>query len=345
MSVQPIMSEQYELTDLSEAIEFYFDKGWTDGLPVVPPTENGVRAFIEHSGILPSTVLGTVPTRGRVVTAEKVAINALMAGCLPEYMPVIIAATEAILDDAYNLHGCTASTGGSAVLMVINGPITKELNVNSGVNLFGPGVRANATIGRTMRLILMNVCGAIPGVLDKSTIGHPGKYSFCIAEAEDISPWEPLHVERGFSVSTSTVTVFPALGPYQIANRFSETPEGILSNFADAMKAIGPNQTETMLVLSPQHAQLIAQGGWSKVDVKGFLFERSKRTIKDWLDNCRIEEAEVTGELSEPLSVLREPDSTTVIVGGGEAGVFSSIVPMWAGGSGARSVSRIIKRP
>ena len=168
-----------------------------------------------QTGRSPDEILGYVPVRQRRITVEKVAINAVMAGCLPEYMPVVLAAVEAMCDEGYNLHGSSASTGGSATLLIVNGPIAKELGINSGANLFGPGCRANATIGRALRLILMNVCGAIPGTLDRSTMGHPGKYTYCIAENEADSPWEPYHVEKGFAADTSTVTVLPALGPHQ----------------------------------------------------------------------------------------------------------------------------------
>ena len=197
MTTQKLVSKGFEFDDAADAVEFYFERGWADGLPVVPPTDDTVRRFLDEAGRAPSDIVATEPTRGRVITAEKVAINVVMAGCLPEYMPVVLAAIEAMDQPKFNLHAITARTMGAAVLTVVNGPVAGRLGMNSGVNVFGPGCRPNATIGRAIRLVLTNVSGASPGELDKATLGHPGKYSFCIAEAEDVSPWSPLHVERG----------------------------------------------------------------------------------------------------------------------------------------------------
>ncbi len=172
MSYVVLSSNKYKVGNLFEAIEMYFERGWTDGLPIVPPTKEKVRQFVEYAGRGPNEILCHVPVRRRIITVEKVAINAVMAGCLPQYMPVILAAVEAMGEDAYNLHGSAASTGGSATLLIVNGPIAGELGLNSGANLFGPGCRANATIGRALRLILINVCGAIPGTLDNGASGQ-----------------------------------------------------------------------------------------------------------------------------------------------------------------------------
>ena len=172
-------------------------RGGRTGCRLCPPTPERVGEFLDYVGRSPSEILGTEPTKGRVITVEKVAINAVMAGCLPEYFPVVLAAVEALVEPQFNLHAITVSTMGAAVLAVVNGPIANDLAMNSAVSVFGPGHRANATIGRAIRLVIINVTGAVPGVLDKATLGHPGKYTWCIAEAEEVSPWEPLHVERG----------------------------------------------------------------------------------------------------------------------------------------------------
>src|SRR5215208_532186 len=207
-----------EVPDALAAIELYFQQGWTDGLPIVPPTEERVRECLEYSGHQASDVVGLVAPRNITITAEKVAINAVMAGCLPAYTPVVFAAVEAMADDRFNLHASMASTAGAAPLAIVNGPVTQEIGLNSGDNVFGPGWRANATIGRALRLVLMNVCRGQPGVMDKSTLGHPGKYSYCIAENEIDSPWEPLHVERGLQAAVSTVTLFAAEAPAYVKN-------------------------------------------------------------------------------------------------------------------------------
>jgi len=342
MSTQSLSSEQYQVADLEEAIEFYFQQGWTDGLPVVPPTEGKVVAALEKAGLAPSDVLGVVPVRGRVVTAEKVAINVVMAGCLPEYMPVVVAAVRAICEDPFNLNGCAASTGGSSVMLVINGSIRQRLEFNSGVNVFGPGWRANATVGRAVRLVLMNVCGATPGVLDKSTLGHPGKYSFCIAEDEESSPWEPLHQERGFSQDSSTVTAFAAQSPWQVGNSAGNTPEGVLMGIADLISGTGSGQGEIIVVPPQEVMHHIKNAGWTKAQVRQFLFDHAYRTVGE------IARADGSGPLMDPaketevVRACQSPESITLIPAGGEAGAFSAVIPIWGGGIGSRSVIKEI---
>ena len=250
MTVRSLTSKRLEFASADEAIESYLERGWTDGLPVVPPTPVRVGDFLEYSGRPPSEIIGAEPTKGRVITAEKVAINAVMAGCLPEYGPVVLAAVEALCEPSFNLHAITVSTAGAAVLVAVNGPAASETGLNSGVSLFGPGHRANAAIGRAVRLVIGNVTGAAPGVLDKATLGHAGKYTWCIAEAEETSPWEPLHVEpweplhveRGLPADQGAVTVFAGLSPIQVSNGESDRPEEILDSFTDAMFAAGPEQ-------------------------------------------------------------------------------------------------------
>jgi hypothetical protein len=207
---------QVEWADVVEAIEQCYALGWTDGLSVVPPTVERVNTFLEYVRRAPDEVLGTLPERRREITVGKVAANAVMAGCKPEYFPVVIAATEAMLDAAFNLIGPSSSQGSAAVLTIVNGPITRELGINCRNNLFGPGHRANATIGRAIRLILMNACASIPGLFDRSILGESAKYSYCIAENETETHWLPLHVERGFAHEQSTVTVFACWSPRQL---------------------------------------------------------------------------------------------------------------------------------
>ena len=191
MAQGQLASQTFQVPDTVEAIEFYFEQGLTDGLPVVPPTPDMVARFLDAIGKAPGDVLGTIPTRKREITAEKVAINAIMAGCKPEYMPVVATAISAMCEEKFNLHGTSASTAGTGHMVLVHGPIVKELDINYANNLFGPTKRSNATIGRAIRLIIMNVCGSVPGILDKSTFGHPGKYSYCFAENEELSPWAP----------------------------------------------------------------------------------------------------------------------------------------------------------
>ena len=271
-----------------EAIERCYELGWTDGLPVVPPTEQRVKEFIERSGRPSDEVVGELPERRREITVDKVAANAVMAGCLPEYMPVVLAATEAMLEPIFNLVGPSSSMGGSAILSIVNGPIAKELNINSRNNLFGPGNRANATIGRAVRLILMNACAAIPGVFDRSVIGHPGKYTYCIAEADTETHWTPLHVERGFSPAESTVTVFAGESPRQI--RAVGHPEPIMMAIADVASSLGSNMSTSGSVgdtgIGVRQGQIVVTiagnsslwKDWTKSQIKEYLFNRTAVT-------------------------------------------------------------------
>ena len=342
MTAGAITSSRYELDDALRAIEFYFEKGWTDGLPVVPPTEARVREFLERSGRAPDEVVGRLDARRRVVTAEKVAINAVMAGCMPEYTPVVMAVVAAMSEDQFNLHGISASTGGAAVLVIVHGPIAAALGLNSGVNIFGPGNRANATIGRAVRLVLMNCFGAQPGLLDKATVGHPGKYTYCIAEDEAGSPWEPLHVARGLAPEQSAVTVFAAEGPHQVYNESATTPERLLDTYAaslrDAGNLSGPRAGEYLVLIVPQHYRYIGAAGWTRGQVQGYLFEQARVTAAD-LE--RAGKAARRMEPGEAAPVVAAPDDFLVMAGGGSAGGMAAIVPPWLGKS-SRAVTRAI---
>lgn len=276
------MSEIGETTTVQwdsalEAIERCYELGWTDGLPVVPPTEARVAEFIERTGRPSGEVVGELPERRREITVGKVAANAVMAGCLPEYMPVVLTATEAMLDPVFNLVGPSSSMGGSAILTIVNGPMVRELNINARNNLFGPGNRANATIGRTIRLTLLNVFRIVPGIADKSTQGNPGKYSFCIAERADRNPWPALCEEFGFPEGVSCVTVFAGAGFCNVENHGGNTPEAILDTMASAMANYGCISTgQSVVVLSPEHAEIVARTGWTKAEVRQYLFEHAK---------------------------------------------------------------------
>ena len=343
MSTQPLTSERLGFDDEGDVVEHYLRQGWTDGLPIVPPTVDKVRQFLEYAGRSPSEIIATEPVRGRVVTAEKVAINSVMAGCLPDYFPVVLTALEAMGEPQFNLHGMTVSTMGAAVLMVVNGPIATELGLNSGVSVFGPGHRANATIGRAVRLVISNVTGAVPGQLDKATLGHAGKYTWCIAEAEEVSPWEPLHVERGLSASQSAVTIFAGLSPTQVANGASHSPEPILASLSDAMFAVGRDQTELIVMLCPEHIGYIKSAGWSKQQVKEFLFKTAQRPLSEWEKRGALPQGLGSDDPDALAGVALSPDSITVIVAGGAAGAFSDIIALWGGGSNSRSVTREIQ--
>ncbi|MBV8394545.1 MAG: TlpA family protein disulfide reductase, partial [Alphaproteobacteria bacterium] len=219
--------------DLLAAIDFCYEQGWTDGLPVVPPVVDRVKAMLAVEARPPETVIAHHPATGLDLSLHAAAVNAVMAGCLPEYFPVVVAAFEAMDKEPFNFHGSTASTGGSAPLLIVSGPVTDEIGMNADVNLFGPGNRANATIGRATRLILRNVFQMLPGISDKSTQGNPGKYSFCIAERSRGNPWPPLCEAQGYPKGTSSVTCYAGGGFCNVENHGGNTPEQILSSVAD----------------------------------------------------------------------------------------------------------------
>ncbi len=340
MAAYDLASKKVQLEETDDPIEYYFEQGWTDGLSVVPPTAEKIGAFLDAVGRSPSEILGTEPVRGRVVTVEKVAINAVMAGCRPEYFSVVLATIEAMLEPEHNLHAVTVSTMGAAPLLVVNGPIINEIGLNSGVSVFGPGNRANATIGRAVRLTIMNVTGAVPGDLDQSSLGHAGKYTWCIAEDQETSPWQALHVDRGYASSQSTVTVFPGLSPIQVSNFGGGSPEAALMGVSDGLVVAGPGNAEIVVVLTPETIGHIKAGGWWKEQVAKFLWQQSRRTAGEW-----EEHGYPTGnaEADELLGVTDSWEGITVIVAGGKAGSFSAVIPLWGGGSNSRSVSKVIQ--
>ena len=333
-----------EAIDPIAAIEFCYQQGWTDGLPVIPPTEERVAAFLAHVKRERDEMIGMVPERRRRVTVEQVVANAVMAGCLPEYAPVVVAAVEAMLQLPFNVVGPSASLGGSAILVIVNGPVVEDLQINCRNNLFGPGNRANATIGRAVRLVLMNTCGAIPGLFDRSCLGHPGKYTYCIAENVQDSPWLPLHVERGFSPEASAVTVFACEGPRQVRNSLSPTPEGVLTTISDAMSSLGTSLTtsgsvadsasgtrqgEMVIVVAAEHMQTISRQGWAKREIRTYLSEHARRTVADLKRGGGLPGAVEPGDELTYVSVVERPDDLMIVAAGGDEGAMSAVIPSW----------------
>ena len=334
MSGQSVQSTGHDVADAYEANELFQRNGWTDGLPIVPPTEDLVLGFLAASGLAPGDVVGVEPVRRRRITAEKVAIAAVMAGCLPEYMPVVTAVVKAVCEPEYGLHGCTASTGGSAPFVVVNGPIRRELGMNATHNVFGNGNRANATIGRSLRLLIVNVLGGIPGRLDRSTFGHPGKFTFCIAEDEEDSPWVSLAAERGVPAGASAVTILAAEPPHLVMNEWTRDPREILETYAAAMRANMLTYSiwagNYAVVIAKQQRELIAAAGWSKREVREYLFESARVTRGEWRT---VGKAAIAGRRNEEKvhTALRSPDDLLVVAAGGPAGGFGAVVPPWYG--------------
>jgi hypothetical protein len=319
------------VSDESAGIEYCYEQGWTDGLPVVPPTEERVEAMLALAGWPPEEVLASHSPTGRVCSVFSAAVNAVMAGCLPQYFPVVIAALQAMNEPAYNFHASTASTGGAAPLLIVSGPVCDEIGMNSGVNVLGPGNRANATIGRAIRLIILNVFKMTPGVADMSTHGHPGKYTFCLAENAAANPWEPLNVELGYPPDVSTVTVFASAGTHNAENHFGGEPESVLLTIADTMASLGAlTLGESVVILSPEHARIVAAKGWSKRQAREYLFEHARRPLAELKRVGKIDgEVEARDETSYAHKGM-SPDDILIIVAGGDAGGHSVFVSSWS---------------
>jgi len=327
------LSEIDEAADPAALIEAYYDAGWTDGLPVVPPSDASIAATLAAASLQGHEVLGEIPGRNVEVIADKAATNAVMAGCRPEYMPVVVAAVKSLCEPAFAYHGPASSTGGSAMVLVVNGPIAKRLGINSGNNAFGQGHRPNATIGRAVRLIMMNAMNTRPGFLDRATLGNPGKYSFCFAEHEEDHPWEPLHVARGLRREDSAVTLIASNSLYQVYNQLAATPEPLLRCFADALGNAGaPNLrgfNETLIVFAGEHADILKTAGWSRGDVQRFLVEHTRRHVADFKRAARIPGAVTAEDETTWRHVFERPEDILLACAGGRAGSWSACLPGW----------------
>jgi len=328
--------------------DWFYEQGLTDGLPIVPPTPERVERMLAGSHRAPEEEVGLVPPRWGVATIEALAANAVMAGCRPEYFPVVIASIEAMLEEKFNLYALQATTHPVAPLVIVNGPIAEELGINARYNVFGQGWRANATIGRAIRLVLLNVGGAAPGVLDRATHGQPSKFSFCIAENEEENPWEPLHVERGFAREVSTVTVCGAENPHNLNDHISSTAQGILTMMAHSIASIGANNAylygEPILCVGPEHAAILHRDGIGKRELRDYLFRHARVPREAW-QSCGMFGMPGSGNNHFPnddrLPMFRKPEYLMIIVAGG-AGRHSCWLPTF--GAGTRAVTRAIVR-
>jgi hypothetical protein len=340
----------------AHAIEDLYARGVTDGLPVVPPTRALVERAVAASGRDAGDLVAMVPPNYGRATVEKIAINAVMAGCRPEYLPVVLAAVEAVCDEAFDLHGVSATTNAPSPLVIVNGPIRGSLEINSGAGVFGSGWRANATIGRALRLVCLNLGGARPGVVSMSTLAHPGRYSYCIGEHEEASPWESLAVEHGFGADQNTVALLAADAPLGVYAQRSRTPEDLLPTLAASMAVISHHKMthwgDTLVVLSPEHAKIFGDAGWKKGDVRRWLHDRLQWRVRELLPGLDGGEGlpeHVVAKFLDPgsenamIPKFRSPENIKLVVAGGTAGRFSAIVPGWTFSKGSNLVFRRIR--
>jgi hypothetical protein len=340
----PVLSSKvYEVTDFAAAQEFYHSSGWTDGLPIVPPTQAAVEACLAWAGMAADQLLGVEPVRQQPITAEKLAINAVMAGCLPLHFPVVATAWQAMLKGEFLLHGVTSSTGGCAVLLIINGPIRHEIGASATFNALGNSDRATAVIGRAVRLALINLLDVRPGGIDRSTLGHPGKFSYCLAEDEEDTLWRPLSVLRGAPEGASAVTVMAALGPRQVMNEWTRDPKEILETFAAEMRAnqlhysiYGGNYA---IIIPKQLREHIQAAGWTKQHVAEFLFERARVRRGEW---ASVGKGSIVRDRAAKVhAALDSPEHLLVVAAGGPAGGFGAVIPPWMG-SRTKAVTALI---
>jgi hypothetical protein len=340
-----LRSRRVELAELEDEAEALFDRGWTDGLPVVAPTEARVLRMLDATGRAPDQVVAVVPPDMVECTVEKVAVNAVMAGCRPEYLPVVLAAVEAACTDEFNIHGLLATTYFSGPVVIVNGPVARAIGMNSGVNVLGQGNRANATIGRALQLVIRNVGGGRPGEVDRATLGNPGKYTFCFAEDEEGSPWEPLAVERGLAQGTSAVTVFAGEGPRGIVDQASRTADSLARSFAAALRGVAHPKLvlafDAFVVVAPEHARVFREAGWSK--------PRLRQELLDLLTVSGTQLVRGAGDCAEGLPEALagadwakfRPDGLWFVHAGGTAGMFSAIIGGWINGeTGSQPVTR-----
>jgi hypothetical protein len=344
-----LRSRRVELAPLEDEFEAFFERGWSDGLPLVPPTERRVLAMLRGTPRAADEIVAEVPPDLAPCSVEKVAINAVMAGCKPEYLPVVLAAVEAACTDVFNVHGILATTMPVGPVLIVNGPVRRALGMNSGINAFGQGNRANATIGRALQLVIRNVGGGRPGEIDRATFGNPGKLSFCFAEDEEGSPWEPLSVDLGLPRGVSAVTLFAGEGPRCIVDQLSRDPESLARSFAVNLRTLHhpklPLVFDCILAVGPEHARVFREAGWSKAR----LHER----LRELLQIPGAEIVRGAGGIAEGLpeslagATLPKfrPGGLLIVHCGGGAGLFSAMIGGWASGAlGSQPVTREVAR-
>jgi hypothetical protein len=341
-----LASRRIEITSFEDDAEAMFERGWTDGLPVVAPTEARVLKMLAGTTRAPDEIVAVVPPDLVECTVEKVAVNAVLAGCRPEYLPVVLAAVEAACTDEFNAHGVLATTMPVGPVVIVNGPIRRRIGMNSGVNVLGQGNRANSTIGRALQLVIRNIGGGRPGGVDRATQGNPGKVGLCFAELEEGSPFDPLHVSRGFPADASTVTVYAGEGGRGVVDQLSRRPESLARSFATCLRTVHnpklAQRHDALVVMSPEHGRVFRDAGWDRV-----------RLLDEWHGLLTVPAAELvpgaggiaegtaTAQITGALVPKFRPDGILLVHAGGGAGLFSTIIASWASGpTGSQPVTR-----
>lgn len=342
-----LASRKVEYGEHDDPMEVCFDRGWTDGLPVTPPTDERVLRMLKGTSRSPNEVIGRIPPNLVECTIEKVAINAVLAGCRPEYMPVLLAALEAALEPVFTLHGVLATTYFSSPIIIVNGPIAKKIGMNWGLNALGQGNRANASIGRALNLIVRNVGGGRPGEADRANLGAPSKFTLCFAEDESDETWEPLSVARGFPRGASTVTLFQGHGVEAFVDQKSRTPEALTRSIGMSLVKIGHpklvQSARAVLVLSPEHYAIYREAGWDRKRIESALYEATIRPGRELVAGADgVGEGIPAGRAEERVPKFHE-DGLMVVRAGGSAGLFSAILPGWLAGRKREELQPVTK--
>jgi hypothetical protein len=340
-----LRSRRVEASAIDDEHELLYAMGWSDGLPVVPPTEARVLRMLDGTTRTPDEVVAIVPPDLVECTVEKVAVNAVLAGCRPEYLPLVLAAVEGACTDEFNIHGLLATTMPAGPVLVVNGPVRRRIGMNAGGNVLGQGNRANVTIGRALQLVVRNVGGGRPGEVDRATFGNPGKISFCFPEDEEGSPWESLAVERGFASEASTVTLFPGEGPRGIVDQLSRDPESLARTFAACLRTVQHPKLafvfDAILVVSPEHARVFRDAGWTKAQLRTRLIELSTFPGTELIRGAGGIAEGIPEGFAEMQVPKFGPDGLLIVHAGGTAGLFSTIIGGWANGAlGSTPVTR-----
>ena len=343
-----LSSRNIQLADLEDDAEGCYERGWSDGLPVIPPTRVRVIRMLKGTDRSPGEIIGNIPPDNAPCTIEKVAINAVLAGCKPEYFPIVLASVQAALQDKFCMHGLLCTTYFSGPVMIVNGPVVQQIGLNNGINALGQGSRANATIGRALQLLIRNVGGGVPGGIDRAVMGNPGKYTFCFAEDESDADWSTLAQDRGFERSESVINLFAGEGLQPIVDQKSRDPDSLARNMAASLRAVVNTKlygvADAVLVVCPEHRRVFREGGWNKDDLKNALYDNLMTPGSELILGAQgIAEGMPEKFENKVIGKFRD-DGLHITSTGSKAGMFSAIISGWvaSGERGSQLVSQRI---
>ncbi len=343
-----LAARRVDLADAEDAMEACYERGWTDGLPVVPPTPVRVLRMLAASDRAASEIIGRVPPDNVECSVEKVAINAVLAGCKPDYFPTVLTVVEAALKDEFCMHGLLCTTYFSSPVVIVNGPVVKRIGMNSGGNALGQGNRANATIGRALQLLIRNVGGGKPGGIDRATLGNPGKYTFCFAEDESDADWPSLAMDRGFNRDDSVVSLFAGDGVQPVLDQLSREPESLARSMAASLRSVAHvkkfGMADAVLVVCPEHRRVFREGGWDKERLRQALYDHLMTPGAELMSGVDGIAEGMPERLKDKLLSKFRDDGLHIVTAGGTAGMFSAIISGWvaSGEKGSQLVSQVV---